>query len=131
MEQDIKDKIRSGRMMSEDITKKVDQEIKDKKEEKLRSDLARRLIKSEQDEGTRLLDLRKNRDMDTPKKAALQETNSAVEKLRAGKITPEEYDAEIRKINENLNKEISKIEDEYETLSRQLYSQTQEALRGW
>lgn len=120
--ENIVEQIKAGNKFEVGIADEAIAKIaKDNKNRKV-EELATAINKSDFDEKSCLLGLRKIRASETPTKARLKALDEAIEKLKNGEITPLEYDKERDRIKEEHRKVIDKINEEYEEYTRELRS---------
>lgn len=127
----VKEQIRNGRVISAEVAAEAKAEMQKQKDEKLKREIINRTVTGEYNRKKALLDLQRNRDEEPIIKIALTETNKIQDKMGKGECTFEEFDTEIRAIEERKRKELNAIINEYDELQSQLYKQTEEARRGW
>lgn len=128
---EIKDEIRSGRIMSKEVVEAAAQKLADKRNEKLTKEMMRLAVDAEYNRKSALLNLQENREKEDPIKACLKAKEANEQAVKDGKMTPEEFRTENEKAEDEQRKKIREIESEFRTLRDQLYKQCYSVLNDW
>lgn len=128
---EIKDEIRSGRIMSKEVVEAAAQKLADKRNEKLTKEMMRLAVDAEYNRKSALLNLQENREKEDPIKACLKAKEANEQAVKDGKMTPEEFRTENEKAEDEQRKKIRDIESEFRTLRDQLYKQCYSVLNDW
>lgn len=128
---EIKDEIRSGRIMSKEVVEAAAQKLADKRNEKMTKEMMRLAVDAEYNRKSALLNLQENREKEDPIKACLKAKEANEQAVKDGKMTPEEFRTENEKAEDEQRKKIREIESEFRTLRDQLYKQCYSVLNDW
>lgn len=128
---EIKDEIRSGRIMSKEVVEAAAQKLADKRNEKMTKEMMRLAVDAEYNRKSALLNLQENREKEDPIKACLKAKEANEQAVKDGKVTPEEFCIENEKAEDEQCKKIRDIESEFRTLRNQLYKQCYSVLNDW
>lgn len=128
---EIKDEIRSGRIMSKEVVEAAAQKLADKRNEKLTKEMMRLAVDAEYNRKSALLNLQENREKEDPIKACLKAKEVNEQAVKDGKMTPEEFRTENEKAEDEQRKKIRDIESEFRMLRDQLYKQCYSVLNDW
>lgn len=128
---EIKDEIRSGRIMSKEVVEAAAQKLADKRNEKLTKEMMRLAVDAEYNRKSALLNLQENREKEDPIKACLKAKEANEQAVKDGKMTPEEFRTENEKAEDEQRKKIREVESEFRTLRDQLYKQCYSVLNDW
>lgn len=128
---EIKDEIRSGRIMSKEVVEAAAQKLADKRNEKLTKEMMRLAVDAEYNRKSALLNLQENREKEDPIKACLKAKEANEQAVKDGKMTPEEFRTENEKAEDEQRKKIRDIESEFRMLRDQLYKQCYSVLNDW
>lgn len=128
---EIKDEIRSGRIMSKEVVEAAAQKLADKRNEKMTKEMMRLAVDAEYNRKSALLNLQENREKEDPIKACLKAKEANEQAVKDGKMTPEEFRTENEKAEDEQRKKIRDIESEFRTLRDQLYKQCYSVLNDW
>lgn len=128
---EIKDEIRSGRIMSKEVVEAAAQKLADKRNEKMTKEMMRLAVDAEYNRKSALLNLQENREKEDPIKACLKAKEANEQAVKDGKMTPEEFRTENEKAEDEQRKKIRDIESEFRMLRDQLYKQCYSVLNDW
>ncbi len=128
---EIKDEIRSGRIMSKEVVEAAAQKLADKRNEKMTKEMMRLAVDAEYNRKSALLNLQENREKEDPIKACLKAKEANEQAVKDGKMTPEEFLTENEKAEDEQRKKIRDIESEFRMLRDQLYKQCYSVLNDW
>lgn len=128
---EIKDEIRSGRIMSKEVVEAAAQKLADKRNEKMTKEMMRLAVDAEYNRKSALLNLQENREKEDPIKACLKAKEANEQAVKDGKMTPEEFLTENGKAEDEQRKKIRDIESEFRMLRDQLYKQCYSVLNDW
>lgn len=128
---EIKDEIRSGRIMSKEVVEAAAQKLADKRNEKLTKEMMRLAVDAEYNRKSALLNLQENREKEDPIKTCLKAKEANEQAVKDGKMTPEEFRTENEKAEDEQRKKIRDIGSEFCMLRDQLYKQCYSVLNDW
>lgn len=118
----VMDEIRSGNLMNDIINEKAEAEIKDEEEKRKIRILKDAKMKSRYLNRKALLNLRARRREEKATKAYLEKTQSLMNELAEGKITPNEYDTKISEAYNDSRKTIKESNEQLEKEKQELRS---------
>lgn len=128
---EIKEEIRSGRIINKEIVTAAAEELAKKRNAKITKEMMRIAVDSEFERKSALLDLQKNRDREDPIKTCLKAKETSENAVKEGKMTPEEFRSANAKADNEKEKALRQIENEYYTLRDQLRKQCYDVLNDW
>lgn len=128
---EIKEEIRSGRIINKEIVTAAAEELAKKRNAKITKEMMRIAVDSEFERKSALLDLQKNRDREDPIKTCLKAKEANENAVKEGKMTPEEFRSANAKADDEKEKALRQIENEYYTLRDQLRKQCYDVLNDW
>lgn len=128
---EIKEEIRSGRVMSKEVVEAAANKLAEKRNEKLTKEMMRLAVDAEFEKKSALLNLQENRDIEDPIKACLKEKEANENAVKEGKMTPEEFRDKNYEAENKKDKATREIRQEYNTLRSQLRKQCYDVLNDW
>lgn len=128
---EIKEEIRNGRIINKEIVTAAAEELAKKRNAKITKEMMRIAVDSEFERKSALLDLQKNRDREEPIKTCLKAKEANENAVKEGKMTPEEFRSANGKADDEKEKALRQIENEYYTLRDQLRKQCYDVLNDW
>lgn len=128
---EIKEEIRNGRIINKEIVTAAAEELAKKRNAKITKEMMRIAVDSEFERKSALLDLQKNRDREEPIKACLKTKEANENAVKEGKMTPEEFRNANGKADDEKEKALRQVENEYYILRDQLRKQCYDVLNDW
>lgn len=118
--ENIAEQIKNENKFGENVLKEAEEQIQKEKDEKKVRELKSRICKADYVNKRELLELRKRRAEEKATKESLASTKESLDKLKGGKITPTEYDEELREIDKKKREAFNSIDKEHNKLVAEL-----------
>ena len=128
---EIKEEIRAGRVMSKEVVEAAANELAKKRNEKLTKEMMRITVNAEYERKRELLNLQQNRDEEPITKTCLKAKEANEQAVKDGKMTPEEFNKANNKADDEKQKALNEVCNEYRELRTQLHTQCYAVLNGW
>ena len=119
-ENNVLDTIKNGNKMPDGLADEVKNEIAEAEKTKKKSILKEKILKAGYWNKKELLQLRQRRREEKATKEALSRSKEQLDNLAAGKITPIEYEEELKKSQQEKEKAIRESNEEYRKELREL-----------
>lgn len=116
----IEDQIKEGNKMEENLVAEVEEQIKKEKDDIKKRQLKEVLLESEFITKREVLALRRERDEAKARKEAVKAMGEAKDDLKAGKITPNEYEKKVGEAVKERQKAFDEIRTKHEELVKEL-----------
>lgn len=121
-ENNVLDTIKNGNKMPDGLADEVKNEIAEEEKKKKKSILKEKILKAGYWNKKELLQLRQRRREEKATKEALSRSKEQLDNLAAGKITPIEYEEELKKSQQEKDKAIRESNEVYRKELRELQS---------
>ena len=121
-ENNVLDTIKNGNKMPDGLADEVKNEIAEEEKRKKKSILKEKILKAGYWNKKELLQLRQRRREEKATKEALSRSKEQLDNLAAGKITPTEYEEELKKSQQEKEKAIREGNEAYRKELRELQS---------
>ena len=114
--ENIEEQIKSDNKMEDSIVAQAEADLQKEKDDKKKAEMKEALVMAEFINKRELLKIRKPREEEKVIKEALNATKEYLDKLRAGEITPRQYDAAMFEVSKKRRDEFNKIDEKYRNL---------------
>lgn len=118
--ENIEEQIKNENKFGENVLKEAEEQIQKEKDEKKVRILKDRMCKADYVNKRELLELKKRRKEANATKESLTATKEALDELKAGKITPTEYDGKLAAIDKTKREAFNNIDKEHNKLVEEL-----------
>lgn len=118
--ENIEEQIKNENKFGDNVLKEAEAQIQKEKDEKKVKILKDRMCKADYVNKRELLELKKRRKEANATKESLTATKEALDELKAGKITPKEYDDKLAAIDKTKREVFNTIDKEHNKLVEEL-----------
>lgn len=114
--ENIEEQIKSDNKMEDSIVAQAEADLQKEKDDKKKNEMKEALVMAEFINKREVLQLKRRRDEEKVTKETLNATKENLDKLKAGELTPRQYDAALMEVSKKRRDEFNKIDEKYRNL---------------